>query len=137
MKNICKVLTLLMIIFITQITLAQKTLILDNSPLTEKELQRKDSIQRIYKPITEEEFANQRVLFYDFRDFDKLIALRVFGYLIDNPEVLKINFTKDAIAIVATKGLDEEFLLANIHNTGVYCEPITKEQYLESLNRIN
>ena len=137
MKTRFKILLLLMVILFTQVAFAQKTLILNASPLTDKELQRKDDIQVVSKPITEEDYTNQRVLFYDFKDFDKLISLRVIGYLMDSPEILKINFTKDAIAIVATKGLDEDFLLANIHNTGVYCEPITKEQYLESLNRIN
>ena len=110
---------------------------LDSSPLTEEELNSKDKIHALRSVISEEEMEVERVLYYGFYQYDNLMTLRVLNYLMTNPSVKKLALTKSSFAIIVTEDFDSKLLEKNIKNTGLTCNPITMEEYIESVNEIN
>lgn len=110
---------------------------LNASPLTTKELARKNAIQTFTEEITNEEMESANVLYYDFSEFDNPLCLRIFGYLMDDSNVLKFGATRDAFAIVISPLFDKINFEQNIKNIGLSFKPITKEEYQQSVTLIN
>jgi hypothetical protein len=111
--------------------------LLDASPLTQEEIDTKNIIASYNKPINEQDYQNECILFYGFNQYDNILSLRIINYLIKHPQIKKVNFTKDAFAIVVTNDFDQLLLEKNIKNTGLNCKGISKEIYLNSLIKLN
>ncbi len=111
--------------------------VLNDSPLTSDELNSKDNIQANRNTITEAEMQTERVLYYEFLHFDKLMSIRVLNYIMNNASVKKLALTRSSFAIIVTKDFDSFLLEKNVEKTGLTCKAITKEDYLQTVKEIN
>lgn len=125
-----KIFTLIILMTISvQLFGQDKERLLDNSPLSKEELDFKSKINTYTKSLSNEELDSDFLRFYEYKNYDNILTLRILKYIVDHQDISKLSISRGGFVLIVSENFDDINFQENISNTGLNIKPISKSEY--------